>query len=138
MNFRLKYRLRRARVRFRRIWAVITLDKKISNPSDVELAIKIVKRMLAKDEVDIRHSPIASIFHVSHGHLYAKISENSITIINGRYAYELLLPAPAGYDLIMKMRMVAERRLMKAEAAHRERIDRSLLNIYNSLDENEN
>lgn len=137
MNFRLRYRLRRARVRFRKIWAILILDKKPNNPSDVELAIKIVKRMLSKDDVDIRHSPIASIFHISYRHLYAKVTENSITIINGRYAYELLLPAPAAYDLILRMRMIAERRLMKAEAAHRERIDRSLLSVYNGLEENE-
>lgn len=136
MNFKLRYKLRRARVRFRKIWAVISINKKANNPSDVELAIKIVKRMLSKKDVDLRYSPIASVFHVSlgHGHLYAKISESSITIINGRYAYELLLPASSGYDLIMRMRMIAERRLMRAEAEHRARIDRSLLNIYNDLE----
>lgn len=136
MNFKLRYKLRRARVRFRKIWAVISINKKANNPSDVELAIKIVKRMLSKKDVDLRYSPIASVFHVSlgHGHLYAKISESSITIINGRYAYELLLPASSGYDLILRMRMIAERRLMRAEAEHRARIDRSLLNIYNDLE----
>lgn len=136
MNFKLRYKLRRAQVRFRKIWAVISINKKANNPSDVELAIKIVKRMLSKRDVDLRYSPIASVFHVSlgHGHLYAKISESSITIINGRYAYELLLPASSGYDLILRMRMIAERRLMRAEAEHRARIDRSLLNIYNDLE----
>jgi hypothetical protein len=138
MNFRLKYRLRRFRVWFRRVWAIILFTKKEQYSTDIDLAIKIVKRMLSKPDVDIRHSPIRSVFHVKHGHLYAKISDNSITIINGKYAYELLLPAQAGYDLMHKMRMISERRLMKAEAEHRARIDRSLLNIYTDLDEPEN
>jgi hypothetical protein len=137
MNFRLKYRLRRFRVWFRKIWAIISLSKKEQYSTDIDLAIKIVKRMLSKPDVDIRHSPIRSVFHVKHGHLYAKISDNSITVINGKYAYELLLPIQAGYELMQKMRMISERRLMKAEDEHRKRIDRSLLNIYNDLDEPE-
>ena len=79
MNFRLKYRLRRFRVWFRKIWAIISLSKKEQYSTDIDLAIKIVKRMLSKPDVDIRHSPIRSVFHVKHGHLYAKISDNSIT-----------------------------------------------------------
>jgi hypothetical protein len=90
--------------------------------------------MLSKTDVDLQYSPIASVFHVRHEHLYAKISEHSITIINGKYAYELLLPVQAGYELITRMRMFSERRLLKAEAEHRARIDRSLLKIYEDLD----
>ena len=134
MNFKLHYRLRRWRIIFRRVLNALKFEKKIKYSNDIDLSIKIVKRMLAKPDVDIRHSPIASVFHVKHGHLYAKISEHSITIINGKYAYELLLPVQAGYELVTRMRMFSERRLMKAEAEHRARIDRSLLKIYEDLD----
>ena len=116
-------------------WAIFSFSKKPVYTNDIDLAIKIVKRMIAKPDVDIRLSSVHSVFHIKHGHLYAKISEHSITIINGKYAYELLLPAQAGYDLIMKMRALNERKLIKAEHEHRQRIDRSLLNIYEGLDE---
>jgi hypothetical protein len=114
-----------------------TFNKKEKYASDIEMAIKIVKRMLSKPDVDIRHSSIHAVFHIKYGHLYSKISENSITIINGKYAYELILPVQTGYDLVQKIRANAERKLIKAENEHRERIDRSLLNVYNSLDEEE-
>jgi len=135
MNFKLKYRLIRLRVKIRRIWAIFSYSKREKYSSDIDIAIKIVKRMLSKENVDIKASSMRSVFHVKHGHLYAKISENSITIINGKYAYELLLPIQAGYELINKMRMISERRLIRAEAEHRARIDRSLEKIYNELED---
>jgi hypothetical protein len=134
MNFKLKYRLTRLRVKIRRIYSILSFHKTEKYASDIDIAIKIVKRMISKENADIRYSSMSSIFHVKLGHLYAKISETSITIINGKYAYELLLPVQAGYELITKMRMVSERRLMKAEAEHRNRIDGSLQKIYDELE----
>jgi hypothetical protein len=132
---KIRYKLARMKVRFKRAWAVFTFSKKEKFTNDIDLAIKIVTRMLSKPEVDIRFSFVNSVFHVKYGHLYAKISEQSITVINGRYAYELLLPPQAGYELLTKMRALNERKLLKAEAEHRKRIDRSLQNIYDGLDE---
>jgi len=134
MNFKLKYRLTRLRVKIRRIYSILSFHKTEKYASDIDIAIKIVKRMISKENADIRYSSMSLIFHVKLGHLYAKISETSITIINGKYAYELLLPVQAGYELITKMRMVSERRLMRAEAEHRNRIDGSLQKIYDELE----
>lgn len=132
---KLIYKYRKARVVIRRAWLITAFNKKEKYSSDIEMALKIVKRMLTKPDVDIRHSSIYEVFHIKCGHLYAKISEGSITIINGRYAYELIIPLQVGYDLIQKIRSNSERKLMKAETEHRKRINRSLLNVYNSLDE---
>lgn len=134
MNFKLKYRLTRLRVKIRRIYWILSFHRTEKYASDIDIAIKIVKRMISKENADIRYASMSSIFHVKLGHLYAKISESSITIINGKYAYELLLPVQAGYELITKMRMVSERRLMRAEAEHRNRIDGSLQKIYDELE----
>ena len=84
MNFKLKYRLTRLRVKIRRIYSILSFHRTEKYASDIDIAIKIVKRMILKENADIRYSSMSSIFHVKLGHLYAKISETSITIINGK------------------------------------------------------
>jgi hypothetical protein len=131
----LKYKLKKFRVRFRRVWDFATLNnKRYRVDGDIELAVKIVIKMMIKDGCEIRYSQMYGFFHLNRGHLYAKISESTVTIINGKYAYELMLPPQIGYDLYSRIKATNERRLLKAEREHRERIEKSLQGIYESLD----
>lgn len=136
----LKYKLKKLTVRIKKVWDFAMLNNKRYrlNP-DIDLAMKIVLKMLSKDDCRINHSSMSGYFHLTNGHLYAKVSEQSITIINGRYAYELMITTPqAGYELHEKMKRANERRLIRAELEHRKRIDRSLQTIYQELDKDEN
>jgi hypothetical protein len=131
----LKYKLKKFRVRFRRVWDFATLNnKRYRVDGDIELAVKIIAKMMIKDGCEIRYSQMYGFFHLNRGHLYAKISESTVTIINGKYAYELMLPPQIGYDLYSRIKATNERRLLKAEREHRERIEKSLQGIYESLD----
>ncbi len=135
-----KYKLKKLTVRIKKIWDFAMLNKlRYRVNPDLQLAMKIVMKMLSKEECRINYSPMAGYFHLSSGHLYAKVSEQSITIINGRYAYELLITTPqVGYELHEKVKRANERRLIRAELEHRQRIDRSLQTIYEELDRDEN
>jgi hypothetical protein len=131
----LKYRLRKFRVRFRRVWDFATLNsKRYRLDGDIDLAVKIVIKMMVKEGCEIRYSQMQGFFHLNRGHLYAKISESTVTIINGKYAYELMLPPQIGYDLYSRIKATNERQLLRAEREHRERIEKSLQGIYESLD----
>lgn len=131
----LKYKLKKFGVRFRRVWDFATLsNKRYQLNSDIDLATKIVVKMMTKEGCEIRHSPIQGYYHLNRGHLYAKISEGSITIINGKYAYELVIPPNVGYELYSRVKATNERQLLKAEKEHRARIEKSLQGIYDSID----
>jgi hypothetical protein len=136
-KIRLKYKLKKFTVRFRKIWDFATLNsKRYRLTGDIDLSVKIIMRMMVKEGCEIRHSPMQGYFHLNRGHLYAKVSEESITLINGKYAYELAIPPQIGYELYSRVKAINERQLLKAERAHRERIEKSLQVIYDSLDKN--
>jgi hypothetical protein len=132
---RYKYRLRKFMVWLRRVWDFATINKKtkLSLGEDVEMAVKIVMKLVSSG-ADVRHSALQGYYHIIKDHVYAKISPQSITIINGIYAYEILLPVEEGYELMARMRALNERRLLKTELEHKQRVAKSLLSIYEKLE----
>ena len=135
-KIRYKYRLRKFLVWLKRVWDFATMNRKskASLSQDVELSVKIVMRLVSMG-ADVRHSALQGYFHVIKDHVYAKVSPQSITIINGIYAYEILVPAEQGYELMSKMRALNERRLLKTENEHKARVAKSLQSIYEKLED---
>jgi hypothetical protein len=131
-----RYRLRKFFVWLRRVWDFATLNRKskVSLSEDVDLAVKIVMRLISSG-ADVRHSALQGYFHINKDHVYAKLSTHSITIINGVYAYEILIPAEEGFELMTRIRALNERRLLKTELGHKARIAKSLRSIYEKLED---
>lgn len=131
-KIRYKYRFRKYAVWLRQVWDFVIMNKKTSLSKDVEMAVKIVMRLVSSG-ADIRHSALQGYFHIIKDQIYAKVSQQSITIINGVYAYEILLPVEEGYELMFRIRALNERRLLKSENDHKLRVEKSLQTIYEKL-----
>lgn len=131
-----RYRLRKFIVWVRRVWDFATMNKKskISLDNDVDMALKIVMKLIGMG-ADVRHSALQGHFHVSRGGVFAKVSKQSITIINGIYAYEILVPVEQGYELVSRIRALNERRLIRTENEHKARVAKSLQSIYEKLED---
>lgn len=134
-KIRYNYKLKKFRVWVRRVWDFAFASK--SRPimsQDVDMALKIVMKLVNMG-ADVRHSALHGYFHVIKDRIYVKVSQHSITIINGIYAYEILVPVEEGYELVSKIKALNERRLLRTENEHKNRVAKSLQTIYEKLED---
>lgn len=123
----LKYKIKRFRVWLgEKIRKVGPADPNASNSQ--EKAIKIVSRLIGDSDSELLIAPISGKFYVKNlkKDLYVILERGSVSVINGKYHYDVTVSDTRFDHLYQLFRNRVERDRLKMEREIRSKIEKSL------------
>ena len=101
-------------------------------------AMKILKRMIISPSTEMMIAPISGIHYMKWKDIFAKHGGDRVQIINGKYFYEINLTMKQSDDLheFFNYRLEARRKMMEKEIV--DKTARSLVTIYQEIQEETN
>lgn len=98
--------------------------------SDQEKCFGIIRNLAAKSDSELMIAPISQKFYIRYGDIFVIVERGTVSIINGRYHYDISVTDDLNGKITSFLYKVIERRRAALEAEVRSKIDRSLDNIY--------
>lgn len=130
-----RHPIKRFKVRFRK-WRR-SIERKFTpwpkNSEVQELAIGIVRRAINYRDSNLLIAPISGDRYIHYNDIFIKLEYQRVTIINGTYTYDVIIPSNESDKLTVRFNDRLERTRKDWEETIRSKTERSLKNIYNEL-----
>jgi hypothetical protein len=131
----IKYRYNRIAVRLRRIVGSFKSTIEQKNKLDkVQLsAFNICKKMICNPESELIYAPMSRTYYIEHAHYYIRMSENAISITNGKFSYYVWMPFTQISELKLIFDRVSQSKSHRLEKKYTETTLENLNEILTSL-----
>lgn len=110
----------------------VILDQNVSSETQ-ELAMKIFDKAIHTSETDLLIAPLSNTYYAESDDIFIVLQLNEITIVNGKYQYNIIIRERDAQILANKFRRVVESRRKKMEKKMLVNTTTSLQNILDNI-----